>query len=244
VGVCVGSPSNLRTGFLLGKSFLPCDGGVAPVAPRDVGAWNRLVPWACPRLGELWRRVGALLPERSINTGSVPCSRVWLRRCARAPSASKTRPPAPPPIGIGGGSFCGRVRVYRILSVGGGESGVSRDFCVKRCGMGRGGCGGRGQRRRRRVGTGVPTYPETHLHPTSVSRCLGGDVFRCVFRFWARAEALGGRDEPFVMRDEESVTRAKELVTRDGELVMRDEEFVTRAKELVTRDEELVTRAK
>ncbi len=94
-----------------------------------------------------------------------------------------------------------------------------------------------GARREAGVGTGVPTSPKALLPPTSVSRCLGGDVFRFVFGFWARAEALGGRDEEFVTRDEEFVTRAKEFV-------MRDEEFVTRDGELVMRDEELVTRAK
>ena len=87
---------------------------------------------------------------------------------------------------------------------------MSQDFCSEGCGGER---GGRGE--------GVPTGAETLLRPTSLSRCLGGDLFRCVFGFRARTEAFGGRDEPFVMRDEELVTRAKELVTRDEDLVTR-----------------------
>ena len=71
-----------------------------------------------------------------------------------------------------------------------------------------------------------------------------GQICLVCVRFLDCAKAFGGRDEPFVTRDEGLVMRAKEFVTRAKELVMRDEELVTRAKELVTRDEDLVTRTK
>jgi hypothetical protein len=75
-----------------------------------------------------------------------------------------------------------------------------------------------GARREAGVGTGVPTYPETHLHPTSVSRCLGGDVFRCVFGFGVRAVGFGRAAKDLVSAAKELCRATKELVSATKEL--------------------------